>query len=207
MVPVRLKNTGTLLKYYLKYIIQKKSRSEFNTTDSDVHPTPPPIQFPALNQFKDQTKSALTEGRPCSLERRPCDTPYIFMVSLNSSFSNKTFGFLTYWLCTGEMELPGCLGIYCLGISSQLPWDEKGTWNSSLSLIGEEAYGDQWSFGPTLSRNCPSGTTKPQFIFIVPECLLDLDIVTDRIPSGRRDSMEGSDKFKPHSHYQKVNKG
>lgn len=134
MVPVRLKNTGTLLKYYLKYIIQKKSRSEFNTTDSDVHPTPPPIQFPALNQFKDQTKSALTEGRPCSLERRPCDTPYIFMVSLNSSFSNKTFGFLTYWLCTGEMELPGCLGIYCLGISSQLPWDEKGTWNSSLSL-------------------------------------------------------------------------
>lgn len=203
MVPVRLKNTGTLLKYYLRYIIQKKSRSEFNTMDSDVHPTPPPIQFPALNQFKDQTKSALTEGRPCSLERRPCDTPYIFMVSLNSSFYNKTFGFLTYWLCTGEMELPGCLGIYC---AITLRWNGNLKFKS-VSVIGEEAYGDQWSFGPTLSRNCPSGTAKPQFIFIVPECFLDLDIVTDRIPSGRRDSMEGSGKFKPHSHYQKVNKG
>lgn len=50
MVAVRLKKMGSLLEYYLKYIIQN-IQVLIQHNDSDTFP---PTQFPDLNQFKDQ---------------------------------------------------------------------------------------------------------------------------------------------------------
>lgn len=150
--------------------------------DSDVHPTAPPIH--SQTWINSRTESALSEERLCSLERRPYDPPYVFMASVHCNLPNKTFGFLTYRLCTGEMELPGCLEIYC---TVALRWNGKLKFKS-VPPVREEAYGGEWGFWPNsvsqLSQwNCKATVV----IFIAPECLLDLDIVTARIPSCRQD--------------------